>query len=418
MPLTRHLYREDEVQAALMYCILRGRVTEVTFWALELLDSQLLDKYLKSMYRIWLYGFGIKALGWFCAFVAFSCGDELDVDTCLEFAYSLSCLAVRNAKDSSILMILGTKENLQGDTGPPDRVGTKREGAETELEGFVVAALMQGKAPTGWLGIHALQATEQEKVLSRVLVTKHGDKGASPLYSLFRAEADGYLNRQEALAVTVGACCLSSDDYAKSCAQALPPPPPNILECVANWKVAVGRRSRRAMAVPLECLYWITQRGREQSVYDSNEKDIMGSLEKYGGALWESEFWDMVADEMGGWEAVRSDAATRESFYDTYFPDDIPDEWSKKERAKSHGQGVLQRGAKATETEWVRRWFFTAAVPSAILWNNDGGGHYRAEDDPQPPTVTPAKWNLKPVLQTQIVVVGEEWAKRVTCKKV
>jgi hypothetical protein len=26
-----------------------------------------------------------------------------------------------------------------------------------------------------------------------------------------------------------------------------------------------------------------------------------------------------------------------EQFYDTYFPDDIPDEWSNEERKKSHG---------------------------------------------------------------------------------
>jgi hypothetical protein len=41
---------------------------------------------------------------------------------------------------------------------------------------------------------------------------------------------------------------------------------------------------------------------------------------------------------------IARDDDALEEFYSTVFPDDIPDEWSAAERAKSHGQqGVVFR---------------------------------------------------------------------------
>jgi hypothetical protein len=41
-----------------------------------------------------------------------------------------------------------------------------------------------------------------------------------------------------------------------------------------------------------------------------------------------------------GHELLFADDAQTEAFYESYFPEDIPDEWSTTERAKSHGQSV------------------------------------------------------------------------------
>ena len=51
----------------------------------------------------------------------------------------------------------------------------------------------------------------------------------------------------------------------------------------------------------------------------------------------------------------------RESFYDTYFPDDIPDEWSLAERAKSHG-----RGASADLAKTIQSWY--GHLPCTLIW--------------------------------------------------
>ena len=63
----------------------------------------------------------------------------------------------------------------------------------------------------------------------------------------------------------------------------------------------------------------------------------LGALEKgwIGCPFWE----EAVAEYQlnGRWQ---SDDA-REAFYDRYLVDDIPDEWTKAEKQKSHGDGLL-----------------------------------------------------------------------------
>ena len=51
------------------------------------------------------------------------------------------------------------------------------------------------------------------------------------------------------------------------------------------------------------------------------------------------------------------------SQHDTYFPDDIPDEWSSKDRQKSHGF--------STEGNTFQRYLevFWATAPSKLIWN-------------------------------------------------
>jgi len=257
MPLTRHLYREDEVVAALMLCVHRGLLQEALFWSLELLDSGLTNQFYGALKTIWLLTFCKSAADWLADFEEEYAKDTLDADALLEFVAGLA-------------------------RSPMPR------------EGLVAAAV----------GVAASNA---------------------PLSPPTRRP-------------------LNADMAA----------------LVADWRRTTGHsRARRVYKIPIECLYWITARGRELTVYDTTEKEIMGSLEK-AGSLWGSEYWDEVAaglDEERGWLAVKEDAAVREAFYDTHFPDDIPDEWSKAERAKSHGSGVLQRGAQPTGVEWIRRWY-------------------------------------------------------------
>jgi len=52
-----------------------------------------------------------------------------------------------------------------------------------------------------------------------------------------------------------------------------------------------------------------------------------------------------------------SDDDTKEAFYETFFPDDIPDEWSLKDQMQSHGHGVLRAGEQLSLAKLGRIWF-------------------------------------------------------------
>jgi hypothetical protein len=63
----------------------------------------------------------------------------------------------------------------------------------------------------------------------------------------------------------------------------------------------------------------------------------MGLLE----TLKQSEYWSCILEHYmeSGLTTWKSDEH-HESFYETYFPNDIPDEWSLQSREMSHGRGL------------------------------------------------------------------------------
>jgi hypothetical protein len=87
---------------------------------------------------------------------------------------------------------------------------------------------------------------------------------------------------------------------------------------------------------------------------------------------------------------VKTDDTVRETFYDTHFPDDRPDEWSKADRAKSHGAGPLQRGAVATLQIAMER--LLGRFSSAVIW----GRLPPVKNEWTPVDIR--EWNLTPVV--------------------
>ena len=410
--LTKHLYRVDEVVAALMFSVLRGRYKEAAFWGLELLDSGLVRQMEEALQTVWFYGFGVKALKWMCEFEKVLAEEAIDATACLRLIVSLAVLGGRGKRDGTMLAILGLKALAEPERIWPSELQSK-EGVK--LLDYIGGACAQRKLASAWLAWNALPEKRVE-YLEEILQWKHGESSWLPFFK------GGALQKA---AMALAASCLSKEEYFDSVeGLTLPPFPEDLQALLEEWGASTGKhRIRRVFTIPFECLYHITKRGAEQSVYDSNEKELLGRLER-PGKLWGSEFWDEAAEEFGGWEAVRSDDEARESFYDTLFPDDIPDEWPKELRAKSHGSGVLQREQKSSIGGWFRRWF--GGLASCLLWrgvelavkqleeagSGSGSGSARGWKEEDWIVVaeeggfgTYAEWNLQPVVAKKLLVV-------------
>ena len=99
--------------------------------------------------------------------------------------------------------------------------------------------------------------------------------------------------------------------------------------CREDWSALEGRRARRKFTTRI--LWGCTE---------SSEAELL-DIET---ALQGSAYWEEAAKDMGGWDKIKKNSAVREAFYELYFPDDIPDEWSLEERAKSHGRRITGDG--------------------------------------------------------------------------
>ena len=344
MPLTKYLYQEDEVLAALQFSIIRGQCVSAAFWCEELLESNMAEALLKALRQIWLFGFGIGALSWYRAFVALERAEFLDADAAVELVIALCRAGISGGRDNTFLVMAGSKT-------PPDQVAfcmvpRGLKGADA----FFAAAIIQGRTMTAWRALPSIQGG----TLMAIAEHKHGAAGVEVMALCM-----------EYPALVIAALCLPRGDLATRLAKPILGMLSEVESALAEWRETEGMRKRRALLIPDECLYWLTQRGNT-SVYISTEKYLRGSLER-PDRLWGSFYWDSIADEYGGWEAIRDEADMRELFYEQYFPDDIPDEWSREARLKSTGWGACQPDVKVCTEKFLRKWFGRSS--SAVIWN-------------------------------------------------
>jgi hypothetical protein len=80
---------------------------------------------------------------------------------------------------------------------------------------------------------------------------------------------------------------------------------------------------------------WIKTQGQRQGRIHSTEHkaDIRYLYDIYPHLTSATPFWQRI---VAGYNL--NDDASKENFYETWFPDDIPDEWSLEDQQKSHGK--------------------------------------------------------------------------------
>jgi len=359
MPLTACLYREDEVVAALKWCLMRGRTLEAMFWAQECSDSNMVQEALDAAFWVWLFGCGPSNLGWLNRFA--TCIKHRHYLNDAELMGLISSLSIhmRQRPDSSALVLLGLGLRTEF-MGPsiPDQLGPQRlplslsEFESDTVYGPSVRALVQGKTPLAWAILRPTWYQNNWSTLS-AFVKEH--PCLSDSISLLESAPSwmGFLWKDEYTwpVRAVAVASLSSlkppimerepcDDYMKQWAEWLKAP----------------MRFRRPYTIPTDCLYWFTARGNLR-VSETTEGELTDGLEK---ALIGSKIWKMHEKEL-------DDDESRQNFYDTYFPNDIPDEWSAASRAVSHGRGVVPVGDIQFHIVFERcldRWF--QRVPNCI----------------------------------------------------
>jgi hypothetical protein len=362
--LTRHLYRVDEVCAALMYEIKRGRCLEVAFWTQELIDSEFYDELFRALRFAWMWYLGIGRLEALRQLAILEDNDEeLSDDQVVSLACAMASSS-SSSRDASVfsLLCLGATDEEQ-----PDRINIVqhksfevwlRDSSYSQTEEFFAHACWQGKARLAWdIGrvLFFADAKKTMTILRSIQARKFGSATLAHCLDILEKEENLKLPAQ---AAAVAAVCLTDKQLRPSLRELKLEMNDYVQKQREEWKTLEGRRKRRIFAIPKECLYWITERGNA-SYHTSNLKEVYcGNYKKLMGCP----FWDRVLDEIKPWMSDEQ----KELFWDTYFPDDIPDEWSLDDQTKSHGSGILNSDEKAHMYGFARRMF--TGIPSRVCW--------------------------------------------------
>lgn len=357
--LSRHLYEIDEVVAALMWSCKQRRLVEVAFWLQELVESEVLDEIYRALYTFWIWQIGIARLDLFKELYNLFHKEEEIQCADLHMITQKMANTKPTERDSSIfvLLVLGSQDKI-----PPDRttlVGALNTFFEdmqlSYYEKAFLRACYQGKACLAWFLSGPLWKEDAGKVwhLLKALI---GEKHPALLQQLDYLQQNECGLSWEVKAAAICIACLPINYTYKEYTS--PPISQEISEALKSWSLIDGRRKRRVYAIPHDCLYYITSRGclsnkeiNLRKVYCSSYEDLRGCP-----------FWNTVLDQNQPWLSDEQ----LELFWDTLFPDDIPDEWSLEDQMKSHGYGVLINQEKPRYSKFADKWF--RSTPSRLIW--------------------------------------------------
>ena len=372
MPLSRHFYSLDEVQAALLYTTSRYNPSESLFWCQEMLLSGCVGEAISTLFQSWLWNTGPTRLQWLIEAWKTLASDELSEDDILLNTYRLATIH-HSQRDTSLWNILVLTS--QNPDEMPDTITRKSPTvypSSDEKELYFIRAIFQGKAQSAWWITQFIDTDRVWTLLywyTENIHTKYKDqyticlealKGYEKLLGYQTPEYDAMVR-----ACAVFMMCLDPNTQEQSFKPLLNEIDKSNAQTLNELDAAVGRRERRVYSIPSACLYGTTQRGC--SKWSQHNFTQLYNVEKY---LIGCPFWDEVLAEYaevsdeGDIKWLNDDKL--EEFYEKYFPDDIPDEWSKKDQLKSHGDGVLGPKDKPTMAKYSRS--FLCKTPH-LAWN-------------------------------------------------
>lgn len=328
MSLTKRLYCLDEVRAALFYSIKTGRLLESIFWLTELEESCYGGEARRILFLSWAWYTGFARIAWLLEWVEAGTTREGRLKLCWHL---VKC----SERDVSIPLIL--------------------------LAGLVETnySLQLSKYYDTWVSMANLEDTS----FWQPLVDSSTDERLDSIYESLQNDMRSY--RFWARAVGLGLSFYWKKLNVSSFEELLNEEPECIIGEMLKWSTITSLREQRIYSIPYSSLYGFTRRG--------TGLDTMGQLHWLGKEEFEkSPYWKTKV-----W--VDGDDDTKENFYDTYFNYklcDIPDEWSIKDREKSHGRGVpCEHGAPLWRwwDTWIgkepHRWIWGKLVEKTYEWS-------------------------------------------------
>lgn len=345
--LSRHLYRIDEVLACYRYSLLKRLHSEAAFWALECIDTWNAMDMFQSLLYVYFYGIGVNNLQILSDILEVLEKDEIDMEEGLRLTHGI-CNTQKRDIAVFYLLCMGLTEKQ------PDTLSYKKTGS---VDDPILEALQQKKCVLAWYFLRSQWSKDENGCWGKLLNCM--DEKTAALFQ--RVKENEFVKEHflwESRALALLACTehisWTPVHYEIS---------PILTTQIEEWKKCEGRRKRRAFKIRIEAIQYGVKRANEPS-QQSNLNEIREPFRYLRG----SPFWEGVLEDMGGkWNGILRNDDVKEAFFDLYFPDDIPDEWSKEDQEKSHTYGLRVSTAtdEIQEKKHIRNLF--SAFPSRGL---------------------------------------------------
>ncbi len=356
MPLTRHFYASEEVFSSLLYTTSRGIVKESVFWCYEMIQSGYVSEAISILFESWVWHYGVFSIGWFNRIGKRLGQAEISPDDIVEEVYQLCHVPIR---DHSVWNIL-CHQWYHHEEGW-DRVTFRSPSlfpSDDPKEMYFIRALYQHKTRAAWWITRWIAEDRLVWLLEWYRDTVVESRHRADLCEFFESlqgyeQLLGYPHQgyhRVTRLLMLMSLCLTSSQREKSIQTGLTVfSTDRLQDWLTDWGKVLGRKAGRIYSIPYYGLYGTWGRGRMRQT-----KDTMGQIHDIEKGVKECPFWEetVVGKPWEEWE--------------DYFPDDLPDEWTRSEKEKSHGSGLLRTDEKVSLWGYMKRYMMGR---SYLSWN-------------------------------------------------
>jgi len=320
---TRHFYKISDVKSALQNSISSKEVPQSVYWTKELLDCNQVSSIKEAFFYSWFYNIGLGNLN-----ILLSISNPV-----LDIAYALSLIPNRNSTLPYLLVngALNKKYKIKKTLYKLSKDLSIYKDKE-KVDSWVRATLY-GKFLESWQqSLELWKDVSFHEIIEKVIRVKFDNP--SLIFKIIEAVSRlDYIPLIYRYCVITAILCMN-DATIENAITPLEEMGSTMNMYLEMWKSTYSHRKGRAYAIPL--MYGKTVRGLLKTI-DSNISELYDSDKLIQDQL----FYNEIIKIYGSFDAFKEDTTIYEEFYNHYFHDDIPEEWSLEEQEKSHGRGIL-----------------------------------------------------------------------------
>lgn len=332
--LTRHFYKVEDASAALQYAIHKKKPYEAVYWAKELTEYK--EVLQNTLFMSWFYYIGLDDIK----------SIKYIKNPSYEFIFQMASFESRNS--TLFYMFLNGALNKEYKTKKSlIKLSKSLIQENITIDAWIRNTLFNKYLESWQISLKIWDDDSFIPVVQQFILEKFDNPTfvQEIIESIYELETVNILFRRCAI---IGILCMNEID-TKCCID-------KPIECDLNlyleyWNSVYGRRKGRIYPLPNECFYGKTKRG-------TMKKDETNIQELYNpiSLIRNQTIYKHILNVFQTYEAFKNDDTQYEAFFNYYFSDDIPDEWSLEDQIKSHGNGILDKDENPNLQKYIDIW--------------------------------------------------------------
>lgn len=332
--ITRHFYKIEDASAALQYAIHKKKPYEAVYYAKELFEYK--DVLQKTLFMSWFYSIGLSDINYI----------KYIKNPSLEFVFKMASSESRNSTlfymfmNGALHKEYKTKKSLI-------KLSKSLIQENQDIDAWIRNTLFNKYLESWQISLKIWDDDSFIPMVHQFIITKFDNPTLiqEMIEYIYEIESVDILYRRCAI---IGILCMNDSDINTSVDKSV--------TCDLNlyleyWNSVYGKRKGRIYTLPNECFYGKTKRG-------TMKKDETNIEELYDPIrlIQNQSIYKEILNVFETFEAFQNDYNQYEAFFDYYFCDDIPDEWSLEQQMKSHGYGILEKDEKPNLQKYIDTW--------------------------------------------------------------